>query len=88
VKVKKVECSDVTCSAVCFMSTDELHELVYAPHKHLPLKVDTPALQNSQSLRRCRGRRAASRVDWGPCDCDGAAIRGGMVNCAAAPTAA
>ena len=32
-KVKQVECSDVTCSAVCSMSTDELHERVSAPHR-------------------------------------------------------
>ena len=28
-------CADVTCSAVCFTSTAELHELLYAPHKLL-----------------------------------------------------
>ena len=31
--MNKVRCADVTCSAVSSMSTSELHEPVYAPHR-------------------------------------------------------
>jgi hypothetical protein len=31
-KLAKVGCTGVTCAAVSCMSTDELHEHIYAPH--------------------------------------------------------
>jgi putative transposase len=37
-EVKRAGCSDVTCSAVSCMSTGELHELVYAPHRPWDLR--------------------------------------------------